>query len=137
LSRLAGGRKRLGSALSGATTCKLPLATARDRISGVIANRSSIRDQLDSLGPPTKQARTVVTRLRTALTHSLAADRHYRDWLDGLASAHARCPLPRGAAFVAAGHEDTRATKAKRKLLAAFNPMARRLHLRTWRPNQI
>jgi alpha-tubulin suppressor-like RCC1 family protein len=137
LSGLARGRKRLGSALGGAMTCKVPLATARDRVAGVIANRTSILDQLDSLDPPTKQARTVVARLRTALKHSLAADRHYRDWLDGLASAHARCPLPRGAAFTAAGRDDKRATKAKRQLLSAFNPMARRAHLRTWRANQI
>ena len=137
LSALAGGRKRLGTALGGAMTCKLPLDTARDRLGGVIANRTAIRDELDSLSPPTKQARTVVARLRTALTHSLAADRHYRDWLDGLASAHAKCPLPRGSAFKAAAREDALATKAKRRLLSAFNPMARRAHLRTWRANEI
>jgi alpha-tubulin suppressor-like RCC1 family protein len=137
LSGLASGRKRLGSALGGAMTCKVPLATARDRVGGVIANRTSIRDQLDSLNPPTKQARTVVSRLRAALTHSLAADRHYRDWLDGLASAHAGCPLPRGKAFKAAGKEDRLATRAKRRLLSAFNPMARRAHLRTWQANEI
>ncbi len=137
LSGLARGRKRLSASLGGAMTCRVPLATARDRIGIVIANRTSIRDQLDSLDPRTKRARTVVARLRAALTHSLAADRHYRDWLDGLASARARCPLPRGAPFKAAGREDRLATKAKRRLLSAFNPMARRAHLRTWQANEI
>ncbi len=132
-----GGRKRLGTALGGAMTCKLPLATARDRIGGVIANRTSIRDQLDALEPADEAGQD---RRRTPARRpdALAGGRPPLPRLAGRARQRPRrCPLPRGAAFKAAAREDRLATKAKRRLLAAFNPMARRAHLRTWRANEI
>ena len=101
----------------------------------MIDNRTAIRDSLDGLAAPNARARTVVAQLRSAVTHSIAADRLYRDWLNGLSDA--RCPLPRTRAFVAAGREDRLASRAKQRLVAAFNPMARQHRLRTWRANQI
>ena len=89
LSGLAGGRKRLGAALGGAMTCKVPLATARDRIGGVIANRTSIRDQLDSLGP-TDEAGQVRGRAPARRPDPLAGGRPPLPRLAGRARQRAR-----------------------------------------------
>jgi hypothetical protein len=69
--------------------------------------------------------------LRSALDHSLAADRHYRHWVVSLKS-WPRCSTSANADLTAAQHEDVRATAAKKDFVAAFNVLARRLHLRTW-----
>jgi len=135
LARLAAGRKRLASTLNGALGCSLSPATARRRVAGVIANRSSLRSAASALGAPSGRASTVRGRLRAAIARSLAADRHYRDWLAGVTGA--TCPPPRTAAFVAAGRADAQAMRAKRSLVAAFNPLARAQHLRTWRAAQL
>jgi alpha-tubulin suppressor-like RCC1 family protein len=134
LTRLASGRKKLSAALDGALRCSISPRTASQRVSDVIKNRSSLRDDVVGLSGPTERARTVRARLKAAIDHSLAADRHYRDWLSGITAAS--CPLPQTAAFAAAGREDVKATRAKKRFVAAFNPLARREHLRTWRAAQ-
>jgi hypothetical protein len=136
LAELARGRTNLGRALAGASDCSLSAHAARVQVEAVIANRSTIRDALYGLRAPAGQATTVVARLRAALGHSIAADRHYRDWLAALERSHARCPLPRNADYAAAGRENARSTAAKRRFVAALNPLARRQHLRTWRANE-
>ncbi len=135
LTRLASGRKALASALGGALRCSISPQTASRRLGTVIANRTSIRASVDGLGAPTANAKMIRSRLRVAIDHSLAADRRYRDWLSGLKSTS--CPLPRGAAFTAGGREDVKATQAKKRFVAAFNPLARKAHLRTWRAAQL
>ncbi|WP_051324980.1 RCC1 domain-containing protein [Candidatus Solirubrobacter pratensis] len=135
LTRLASGHKTLASALGDAMRCSISLQTASRRLATVITNRTSIRASVDGLGAPTAKAKMIRSRLRVAIDHSLAADRHYRDWLSGLASTS--CPLSRGAAFTAGGREDVKATQAKQRLVAVFNPFARKEHLRTWRAAQL
>jgi hypothetical protein len=132
LSRLAGGRTRLAAALGGALRCTRTPHAARLQVERVIANRTAIRDALRAIARPSPQAAEVVARLRAAVGHSIVADRHYRDWLAELEARNASCPLPRTKAFKAAGRADRRATRAKRRLVAAFNALARRQHLRTW-----
>ncbi len=135
LTRFASGRKTLATAIGGALDCSLPASTAARRVGDVIDNRTSIRDAAARLRVPTREARTIRARLLAAVAHSLAADRHYRDWLAGVAGA--ACPLPRTAAFTAAGRDDARATDAKQDLVAAYNPLARKLRLRTWRASEL
>ena len=136
LTQLADGRAKLKSALSGLGACKVSPAAAEMQLDAVIANRESIAGQLASLSAPTTQSVYVEALLRSALEHSLAADRHYRSWVSFLQS-RPRCSNPASADLTAAQQEDAQATAAKRTFVAAFNPLARRLHLRSWMAAQI
>jgi hypothetical protein len=129
VNRFAADRKRSASALD----CSRSPAAARVRIDQVIANRVAISDELNRLAMPAAKATTVSARLKTVLKHSIAANRHYRDWL----AAGETCPLPRTTALLDARRDDARATKAKRRFVAAFDPLARRERVRTWRANQL
>jgi alpha-tubulin suppressor-like RCC1 family protein len=137
LARLARGRTRLAGALGGALRCSQSPHAARLRVEGVIANRTAIRKQIGATPTPSARAVTVIARVRAAVGYSILADRHYRDWLAELESRHATCPLPRTKAFRAAARADRRATGAKRRLVAAFNALARRQHLRTWKATDL
>jgi alpha-tubulin suppressor-like RCC1 family protein len=137
LSRLARGRKGLASALGGALRCSKTPGDARRAVEAVIANRTGIRDDLAGIATASRQESAVIARLRTAVEASIVADRHYRDWLADLEANQATCPLPRTGAFLAAARADRRANAAKRRLVAAFNPLARRKHLRTWRAKDL
>jgi alpha-tubulin suppressor-like RCC1 family protein len=132
LTRLSGGRRQLSTALSGALRCSVSPRAAWQRLGDVIDNRTSIRSAVAALAATSRSTRTARTRLEEAIDHSLAADRHYRDWLSALDARHASCPLPHTAAFTAAGAEDAKATTAKRRFVAAFNPLARSEHMKTW-----
>ena len=133
LGRLADGRKRLSAALGGALDCSRSASAARQSVEAVIANRVGVRDDLNRLGAPSARAAKVRAHLKAAVKHSIAADRHYRDWLKGLGAA---CPPPSSAAFTAAGRDDARALAAKQRFVATFNPLAKRERLRTWRANE-
>jgi hypothetical protein len=134
LGRLAGGRGRLKTTLAGVLSCSLSARAARVRVQAVLANRTAIRGALDDLRPPTAPAATVSARLRTAIDHSIASDRHYRDWLTEIGQTPS-CPPRRTAAFVAAGRQDSQATAAKQRFVAVFDSLARQQHLHTWRAN--
>ena len=136
LSRLARGRARLTGALGGALRCSVSPRTAGGRVEDVIRNRTAIRDDLGALGVPTARAARAARYLKLALDHSIAADRRYRAWLAELERTKAACPLPRTADFKAAAREDRRATRAKKRFVAAFGPIARKAHVRRWRASQ-
>ena len=84
---------------------------------------------------PTQRPVEAVTLLRLALQHSIEADRRCRDGF--LGSGASRCPLPRNASFAAAGRADALASAAKRRLVAAYNPLARQVDRRTWSADTI
>jgi hypothetical protein len=64
---------------------------------------------------------------------SFTADGHYSDWL----AARKRCGPPgRSPDLRAAGAADKRATTTTRMFVAAFNPLASRLHERVWAANE-
>lgn len=136
LTQLADGRTTLKSALGGVAACTVSPAAASRQLADVIANRTGISGQLASLPAPTAEAARVKTLLQNALGHSLAADRHYRDWVVSLQS-RPRCSTTPNAHLTAAQHEDSLATTAKQMLVAAFNPLARRFHLLTWTAPEI
>jgi von Willebrand factor type A domain len=131
LRQSASGRQELGVALGAGFNCSIsPRETAR-RVDRVVDNRQSILDQLRVLQAPTQQAENVVTIMERAFQESLEADRHYRDGF--LASAaNPRCPVSSNSSFERARRSDGRATAAKERFVAAFNPLARRVHRRTW-----
>jgi sugar lactone lactonase YvrE len=129
LAAMARGRTQLKLALAGVSNCSLSARVAATRVAAVAAGRRRILTQLLKLNTPTAQTTRIKSLLRSALSHSLAADLHYRDWL---AHQDARCGTTRTADLAAAQSEDRMATIAKRSFVAAFNPLARQLHLRTW-----
>jgi hypothetical protein len=134
LAQLAAGRAALSAALSGATNCQLSPAAAAGKVAAVVRNRSAVLASLGRLHAPAGHTATAVSLLRQALGLSLAADRDYQTWLSGLEPSTGGCKLPRTDVFTAAQQADAKASAAKRRFAAAYNPLARSLGLRTWQP---
>ena len=131
---MASGRATLKNALGAASSCSLSAHAAAAKVTAVALARRHVLAQLARLGTPTPLAVRLRSLLEAALNHSIAADLHYRDWLSGQRSRCSRTPTPD---MTAAQLEDRMATAAKRSFLAAFNPLVRQLHLRTWSADQI
>ena len=137
LEQSAAGRDEIGSALEAGVNCSISAHEAGQRIDSVADNRQSILEQLGSLQAPTQEADDVVTLLQQALQQSIEADRHYRDGFFSIAEPKRGCPLPPNPHFRLAGKSDTRATAAKSRFVAAFDPLAQRFHRRTWSVSEI
>jgi hypothetical protein len=135
LSQSANGRAELVSALNSASNCSMYPEEASGRVASVADNRQSLLEQVNSLQTPTPEAGRVATLLHAALSHSIEADRHYRDWLASLAGAG--CPLPQTSDYNLARSEDVQASSAKREFIAAFNPLAHKFHRRMWSESEI
>jgi serine/threonine-protein kinase len=132
LVQSAAGRDEIGTALSAGFNCSISPQDAGQRISSVADNRQSILEQLGSLQTPTQQSGDVITILQRAMQQSIEADRHYRDGFVAVGTSKTGCPLPPNPNFKLAGMSDARATAAKERFLAAFDPLAKRFHRRTW-----
>jgi hypothetical protein len=133
LGQSASGRREIFRALENGFTCKIPPGDAAQRIASVADNRESILLQLGNFATPTAQADNVVTLLQKSLQQSIEADRHYRD---GFASVRANeCPVRPNADIKLGARTSAQATATKRRFVAAFNPLAGRFHLRTWKAN--
>ena len=131
LEQSAGGRREIRAALNAGLRCAISPEEAARRISSVADNRQSILQQLGTLQAPTRATDRAVTLLQRALQQSIEADRHYRDGFLEL-QAGARCPLPSNPSFRLAATSDRLATAAKRRFVAAFDPLARAAGRRTW-----
>ena len=131
LAQSAAGRREIRAALNAGLNCSISPDEAARRISSVADNRQSILQQLGSLQAPTQEAADMVTLLQRALQQSIEADRHYRDGFLEI-QAGTRCPLPSNPAFDLAANSDRLATVAKRRFVAAFNPLARNAGRPTW-----
>jgi sugar lactone lactonase YvrE len=131
LRESARGRATLRTALGGVLGCSVPLRTAAAQVAAVTANRRGLLARLGGLNAPTAEARRVASLLRQALTHSVAADVRYEAWIRYLQGRPA-CSTTSNADLAAAQREDRLATAAKQSFVAAYNPLARRLGLRTW-----
>jgi hypothetical protein len=136
LEQSAAGRRELGAAITAGFNCSISPRAAGQRIARVVDSRQSILGQLGSLQTPTQQADDVVTLLQRALQHSIEADRHYRDGFFAIATS-TTCPLPPNPNFTLARKSDALATATKQRLVAAFNPLAKRFHRRTWSASEI
>jgi serine/threonine protein kinase len=131
LTQSASGRREIAAALDEGLACKIPPSQAAQRIESVASNRQSVVQQLGSLTAPTPEADRMLTLLQSAFQHSFEADRHYRLGFGG-----SSCPSPTDASFTLAAASDRQATSAKRQFVRRFNPLASRLHRRTWAPGQ-
>ena len=136
LEQSAAGRDEIASALAAGLNCSISPREAGQRIASVADNRQSVLVQLGTLQTPTQESDEVVTRLQRALQQSIEADRHYRDGFFAIGQRTA-CPLARNRDFALAGRSDARATAAKKRFVAAFDPLAARFHSRTWTAGEI
>jgi serine/threonine protein kinase len=133
LAQSANGRHEIKTALADGFSCSAFPGDAGRRIASVANNRQSILDQLGSLHTPTPQAADIVNLLQQAMIQSIEADRHYRDFFFYLQDQQlTSCPLPQTQDLTLAQQSDVRATAAKQTFATAFNPLARRVHQRTW-----
>ena len=132
LRQSAEGRNEIAGALADGFSCSVSPREAGQRIAGVADNRQSILQQLGTLQTPTQQADDVVTLLQHALQQSIEADFHYRDGFFTVTVPESGCPLPPNPSFTLARASDARATAAKKRFVAAFDPLARRFHGQVW-----
>jgi Divergent InlB B-repeat domain len=136
LAQSAAGRRELAAAIGAGLSCSISPRSAGQRVGRVAASRQGTLGQVRRLQAPTQQARGIVTLLQRALQYSIEADLHYRDGFYAV-PANSRCPLPTNAGFRLAAQSDARATAAKRRFVAAFNPLAKRLHRKSWSVGKI
>jgi serine/threonine-protein kinase len=137
LEQSAEGRREISTSLTAGFKCSISAREAGQRIASVADNRQSILGQLGSLQTPTQQADEVVTHLQRALQQSIEADRHYRDGFVTAAESPTACPLPSNPSFRLAADSDAQATAAKRRFVAAFDPLAKLVGRRTWSASEI
>jgi serine/threonine-protein kinase len=130
LAQSSDGRREIVAALSAGFACRIPSHEAGRRIGSVGDNRQSILLQLGSLPTPTARTDQAVTLLQRSLQQSIEADRHYRDAFLGV--TRPGCPIRSNDDFVLARASDRRASVAKQRFLAVFNPLAERFGRRTW-----
>jgi DNA-binding SARP family transcriptional activator len=124
------GRQEVAAAVVGTFDCKLTPQAALARLDRVQRNRQSLLQQAAALAVPnTEEALTASDLLQKSVHASFTADGHYSDWLAG----RKRCGPPNGSPDLAAARAaDKTATKTKQRFVAAFNPLASRLHERVW-----
>jgi hypothetical protein len=130
LEQSAAGRAEISTALTAGLNCSIAPREAGQRIASVADNRQSILNQLGTLQTPNQEADEAVTLLQRALQQSIEADRHYRDGFFSV--PRPGCPLPRNSNFDLASRSDAQATAAKRRFVAAFDPLAERFDRRVW-----
>lgn len=128
------GRRDVSAALRGVERCRLGPRVAIDRLNRVQRNRQSLLQQVAALAVPSHAAAERSADLfQKAEQRSIAADWHYRDWLAKRTSCG---PPERNPDLHAAWAEDKSATHAKNQFVAAFNPLARRFHRRSWQATE-
>jgi serine/threonine-protein kinase len=131
LEQSAGGRSQISKALQAGLDCEISPEEAARKINSVADNRQSVLQQLTGITAPTAETDELLTTLQAALQHSIEADRHYRDAFLGF-PPDARCPLPPSEDFDLATRADRKASKAKERFVAGFDPIAERTGSRTW-----
>jgi hypothetical protein len=117
-----------------ASRCELARKEALARLGRVQRNRQSLLQQVAALSvPETDEALRASDLLQQAIHASIAADWSYRDWLRNRPG----CGVdPDDPALAEARAADLKATRAKQRFVAAFNPLARRYDARTWQPSE-
>lgn len=128
------GRREVSTAIFGVVHCRLGPRVAIERLNRVQRNRQSLLQQVVALAVPADNAAGRSADLfQQAEQRSIAADWHYRDWLRKRTTCGS--PEPSTGLHVAVV-ADKAATRAKLQFVAAFNPLARRFHRRSWQASE-
>jgi hypothetical protein len=105
-----------------------------------------VLNQVNAVSTTTSpQAGQLARQLQTAIEESISADRHYSNWMTFLYRDYyytdpIGCPdgsAPVDDEFAAGDADSEQATAAKEAFVAAYNPVAESLGLRTWAEEQI
>lgn len=141
LGQSAQGRGQVGDVVGGVQSCRFDPYEAGQRIRSVVANRTSILNQLAGFAAaPTPEAQNVHSLLQQAIQSSIEADIHYQQWMDFLYADYyyyfpVGCPggtAPTDNEFFAAQADDQNSTNLKNQFVAAYNALATPLGLRAW-----
>ena len=135
LAKSSAARQQLASALAAGFSCKISTATAAARLGDVINARGGQLAKLARMRGPSAQSNQALQLLRLALKHSVDADIRYREGFAALGLRN--CPLPPNRNFTLARTYDQRASEAKQRFAAAFNPLARSVGRRAWKAAEI
>lgn len=146
LNQSASGRSQLASTLAQVENhCAIAPDEAAQRFRAVADNRQGLISQANALHvPDNAQARDIVNTFQRAMQHSVAADNAFADWMSYLFDYYYRYPVgcpgavPRNDDHRRASSESVEATAAKQRLVAVYNPLARRAKLRSnWSASSI
>ncbi len=132
LEQSAIARRNIGKTISRGFNCEISPGEAHSRMDKVVRERRKVLAQVSRMTAVPPEAQKAKTRLETAINDSIDADILYRS---GFGSATG-CP-PRSEYFKGAADADAVATRAKRRFVAAFNPLAGRVGLTTWSASEI
>jgi hypothetical protein len=123
------GREQVAVTIARASHCQLGRAQAIAQLDYVEQNRQSLLQAVAALNVPDRDAAVRASDLlQQAIQASISADQYYRGWLAHRTSCVPRAHPDLSAALAA----DAEATRAKRRFVRAFNPLARDLGLREW-----
>jgi hypothetical protein len=140
------GRAAVGPLVRGVRDCSISPQEASQQIDDIVANRQSVLNQVNAVSTTTSpQAGQLARQLQTAIEESISADRHYSNWMTFLYRDYyytdpIGCPdgsAPVDDEFAAGDADSEQATAAKEAFVAAYNPVAESLGLRTWAEEQI
>ena len=124
------GRREVTAAIDGFKHCRLGPRAAIERLNRVQRNRQSLLQQVAALFVPGHMgAQSSADVHQRAEQRSIAADWHYRDWLEKQTSCG---PPERGADLHKAWVADKDAKRIKRQFVAGFNPLAQEFGGRIW-----
>src|SRR5262249_44569660 len=123
----AATRSSVAAILSAGFACKAATGATANRLQSVVVTRQQTADRVGRLITRSPANAKTLRLLARAVNDSIVADASYRA---GFRYAKS-CP-PTSVYFKAAASADCRASQAKIRFVAAFNPLAMRFGLETW-----
>jgi hypothetical protein len=146
LTQSASGRAQIVQLVAGVQNCTIDPDTAAKQVDAVVFNRQTVLTQVVALNSNNDTTvASLSTQLQRALQASIDADRHYSDWMKYLYATYyytypVGCPFgrpPTNGDFDAGQASSGDASAAKAVFVAAYNPVATGLGLRTWSATEI
>jgi hypothetical protein len=139
LALSANGRGDVGTIVTSVQNGNTSLLDGSAQMNGPISNRQQVLAAIAGLPVPPQSAASLGSLLTTAIEASLAADQAYQDWMSNLPYDYNFNVYgdPNNADFQRAQGDSGRASSAKAAFVDRYNPLARRIGLRTWSGGQI
>jgi len=143
LQQSTAGRSQVASLVSEVQNdCVVDPSNAASQIGAVVANRTSVLNQLAAMSQaPNAGAANLYSLLQQSLQSSINADTQYAAWMNDLYndyySIYDNCEyggfIPTSdPSFQMAQADDSNSTALKNQFVAAFNPVATEFGLATW-----
>jgi hypothetical protein len=138
LDRNDGARKQVVESVNGVSGCTTAGGVGADALEAPISTRTGIVDELDRLDTSAlREGGQLRSTLKTAMQDSIAADRHYQDWMRAVGAAGCRGSAPQNGDYAAANASSEAATTSKKAFVTAWNPVAGRFGLRQVREQDL